>query len=95
MTGEMKMSITHEDITELKRVFDDRYVLQSDCNEKQEQINHKLANDDKRIDLILLEQKQMRQETKNGLKFNNWLTGAVLGVIIAGIVTFLYFNFGG
>ena len=87
--------VTHEDIQELKKVFDDRYVLQSDCNERQEQINHKLANDDKRIDLILQEQKQMRAETKSGLKFNNWLTAAVLSCIIVGIVTFLYFNFGG
>jgi hypothetical protein len=89
------MPITHDDITELKRVFDDRYVLQSDCNEKQEEVNKKFANDDKRIDLMIVEQKQMRKETKSGLKFNNWLTAAVLGVIVAGIVTFLFFNFGG
>lgn len=87
--------VTHEDIQELKKVFDDRYVLQSDCNDRQEHINGKLANDDKRIDLILQEQKQMRLETKSGLKFNNWLTTAVLGCIIVGIITFLYFNFGG
>lgn len=87
--------VTHEDIQELKKVFDDRYVLQSDCNDRQEHINSKLANDDKRIDLILQEQKQMRMETKTGLKFNNWLTTAVLGCIIVGIVTFIYFNFGG
>ena len=87
--------VTHEDIQELKRVFDDRYVLQADCNDRQKHINSKLANDDKRIDLILQEQKQMRMETKTGLKFNNWLTTAVLGCIIVGIITFLYFNFGG
>lgn len=87
--------VTHEDVQELKRVFDDRYVLQADCNDRQKNINNKLANDDKRIDLILQEQKQMRMETKSGLKFNNWLTTAVLGCIIVGIITFLYFNFGG
>lgn len=85
------MALDHEDIMELKKVFDDRYVLQSDCNEKQEKINGKLANDDKRIDLILAEQKQMRKETKSGLKFNNWLTTAVLGAIIAGLVGFYFF----
>lgn len=85
------MAFDHNDIMELKKVFDDRYVLQSDCNEKQEHINGKLANDDKRIDLILAEQKQMRQETKNGLKFNNWLTTAVLGAIVAGLVGFYFF----
>jgi hypothetical protein len=91
----IELAITHEDITELKRVFDDRYVKQSDCNDTQEKINNKFANDDKRIDLILVEQKTMRQETKSGLKFNNWLTTAVLGCIITGIVAFLFFQFGG
>lgn len=83
--------ITHEDITELKKVFDDRYVLQSDCGEVQEANMKRFANDDKRIDLILLEQKQMRQETRSGLKFNNWLTAAVLGAIIAAFVGFYFF----
>lgn len=46
------MALEHDDITELKRVFDDRYVLQSDCNEKQEKVNKKFSNDDKRIELI-------------------------------------------
>lgn len=46
------MAITHEDITELKKVFDDRYVMQTECTEKQEQVNKKLANDDKRIEII-------------------------------------------
>jgi hypothetical protein len=46
------VALEHDDITELKRVFDDRYVLQSDCNEKQERVNKKFSNDDKRIELI-------------------------------------------
>lgn len=33
----------------LQEHFDDRYVLQSDCNEKQESVNKKFANDDKRM----------------------------------------------
>lgn len=44
--------IEHNDITELKRVFDDRYVLQSACNEKQETVNNKLSRDDTRIKLF-------------------------------------------
>ncbi len=44
--------ITHEDITELKAVFDDRYVMQSECNEKQERVNKRFSNDDKRIEII-------------------------------------------
>lgn len=90
---------TMEQIDYLNKHFDDRYnekfVHIDDCNEKQEQVNKKFANDDKRIDLILLEQKQMRKETKDGLKFNNWLTTAVLGVLVAGLITFLFLNFGG
>ena len=46
------MALEHDDITELKKVFDDRYVLQSDCNEKQEKVNKKFSNDDKRIEII-------------------------------------------
>ena len=66
------MPITHEDITELKKVFDDRYVLQSDCDATQQKINNKFANDDKRIELLV------RQQT-----INNWLTGAIASGIIA------------
>ena len=66
------MNITHEDITELKKVFDDRYVLQSDCDTTQQKINGKFANDDKRIELLV------RQQT-----INNWLTGAIASGIIA------------
>lgn len=46
------MALNHEDIQELKKVFDDRYVLQSDCNDKQELVNKKFSNDDKRIEII-------------------------------------------
>ena len=66
------MNITHEDITELKKVFDDRNVFQSDCDATQQKINNKFANDDKRIELLV------RQQT-----INNWLTGAIASGIIA------------
>lgn len=77
------MPITHEDITELKKVFDDRYVLQSDCNETQEGINKKFANDDKRIDRIMY----LQEETNSKLTKNNWLTITILGVILTAVVT--------
>ena len=77
-------------ITYLQKIFDDRYVLKDVCNERQENVSKKLANDDKRIDLILAEQKQMRHETKSGLKFNHWLTAAVLGAIIVAVVAFYF-----
>lgn len=46
------MPLTHEDKVEIKEMCDDRYVLQSDCNEKQENVNKKFAKDDKRIEII-------------------------------------------
>lgn len=86
------MALTHEEIQNLKKEFfdeaDERYVKIESCAEKQETVNKMFANDDKRIDLILQEQKQMRSETKSGLKFNNWLTAAVLGAIIAAVIAF-------
>ena len=45
--------LTRDDFNEIKKELDDRYVLQSHCNDKQEAINKKLANDDKRIDKLL------------------------------------------
>ena len=66
------MAITHEDITELKRVFDDRYVLQSDCDNTQASINKKFSNDDKRIELLIHQQTIII-----------WLTGAIASGIVA------------
>ena len=45
--------LTRDDFKEIKKELDDRYVLQSDCTDKQEAVNKKLANDDKRIDKLL------------------------------------------
>jgi hypothetical protein len=90
----IRVALEHSEIQALKAEFfaeaDERYVKIEDCNDKQEKVNAKFANDDKRIDLILAEQKQMRTETKNGLKFNNWLTTAVLGAIIAAVIAFYF-----
>lgn len=69
------MAITHEDITELKRVFDDRYVMIEDCKDTQKQINGKFSNDDKRIELLISQQ-----------KINNWLTLAIAGGIISLVI---------
>ena len=87
--------ITHEDIKEIERVLDERYVLQRACDDIQKHNASRFANDDKRIDMILLKQDQMREENRRGLKFNNWLTTAVLGCIIVGIISYFYLNFGG
>ncbi len=73
------MSVTHEDITELKKVFDDRYVLQSDCAEIQENVNKKFANDNTEIRLLRQEQNQ-----------NNKLTwGILIGVVCLVIESFI------
>lgn len=69
------MAITHEDITELKRVFDDRYVMIEDCKDTQKQINNKFSNDDKRIELLINQQ-----------RINNWLTLAIAGGIISLVI---------
>lgn len=42
-----------EQISEIQDVFDDRYVLKDDCVERQEAVNKKFANDDKRIELLI------------------------------------------
>lgn len=47
------MVLDHNDIMELKKVFDDRYVLQSDCSETQASVNKKLSKDDTRIELLV------------------------------------------
>ena len=69
------MAITHEDITEIKKVFDDRYVMIEDCKDTQKQINSKFSNDDKRIELLISQQ-----------KINNWLTLAIASGIIALVI---------
>lgn len=46
------MAIDKTDILELQDILDDRYVLQSSCNDRQEKINGKFSNDDKRIEII-------------------------------------------
>lgn len=43
----------HDQIMEIQDVFDDRYVLKNDCVERQETVNKKFANDDKRIELLI------------------------------------------
>ena len=85
------MAITHEDIQEIKRVLDARYVLQSDCDATQKNINTKFANDAKRFDLFLLKQ----EEGNKDIKKNNWLTTTILGIIISGVIGYIFLNFGG
>ena len=84
------MAITHEDMQEIKKILDDRYVQIVDCDNKQTDINNKFANDDKRIDRILL----LQENTTKSLQKNNWLTTAILSVIIGIVVTMILKSIG-
>lgn len=69
------MELTVEVIEKLTNHFDARYVLQSECADIQAGVNSKFANDDKRIDLLISQQ-----------KINNWLTLAIAGGIISLVI---------
>ena len=47
------MPLNKEDILEIQTILDDRYVLQSDCNDKQNANNERFADDDKRIEKLI------------------------------------------
>ena len=84
------MALTHEDMQEIKKILDDRYVQIVDCDSKQNDINKKFANDDKRIDRILL----LQENNAKALQKNNWLTTAILSVIIGIVVTMILKSIG-
>lgn len=46
------MEFSQNDIEHLEKFFDDRYVIQEDCNTRQNEVNKKFSNDDKRIEII-------------------------------------------
>lgn len=79
------MALTHEDMQEIKKVLDDRYVQIASCDSVQEGFNKKFANDDKRIDRIMF----LQEDTNNKLTKNNWLTITILGIIITGVLTMI------
>lgn len=51
------MALEHSEIQAIKKEFleeaDERYVKIESCTEKQEAVNKKFANDDKRIDKLI------------------------------------------
>lgn len=79
------MAISHEDMQEIKKILDDRYVQITDCDTTQSEMNKKFANDDKRIDRIMY----LQEDTNSKLTKNNWLTITILGVIITTVVTMI------
>lgn len=68
----MATTLTHEDMSFIKKELDDRYVMQTTCEETQKSIAKKFSNDDKRIELLVRQQ-----------QINNWLTGAIASGIVA------------
>ena len=79
------VAITHEDMQEIKKILDDRYVQIVDCDTTQNEMNKKFANDDKRIDRIMY----LQEDTNSKLTKNNWLTITILGVIITTVVAMI------
>jgi hypothetical protein len=88
------MALTHEEITAIKNEViaecKNIFVQIDDCNDKQKEVNDKFANDDKRIDRILL----LQESNAKALQKNNWLTTAILGVIITIVVTMILKSIG-
>ena len=85
------MALTHEDMQEIKKILDDRYVQIVDCDNKQTDINTKYAKVVKRLDRIEL----LQEEGNKKIDKNNWLTTTILGIIIAGVIGYIFLNFGG
>lgn len=72
----------HDQIMEIQGVFDDRYVLKDDCVERQEMVNKKFANDDKRIELLI--------QKWNTLEKLVWtIATATVGTLVTTIVQFV------
>ena len=46
------MAIDSNDMAYSRQALDDIYVMQRDCDYKRDEINKKLSNDDKRIDIL-------------------------------------------
>ena len=46
------MAIDANDMAYIRQALDDIYVMQRDCDVKRDEINKKLSNDDKRIDIL-------------------------------------------
>lgn len=73
---------------EVFKEADSRYVKIAKCDEIHASVDEKLHNDDKRIDLVL----QGQQHIQESLTKNNWLTMAILSVIIASVIGFFLFG---
>lgn len=78
--------MTHEEIKALKdEIFaeaDNKYVAIDNCNEKQEKVNAKFANDDKRIGLVA--------HDLSGIKKLVWtIATASIGSLVAELINLI------
>lgn len=83
------MPLTHEEILAIKKEViaecKNMFVQIDDCNTTQAENNKRFANDDKRIDRMLF----LQENTTKSLQKNNWLTTAILGVIISIVIAMI------
>lgn len=70
--------MTREQIKDIEEHMDNIYVRQKYCLDKQEEINNKLARDDKRIDLIAQNVEFMR-------KLGWIIASAVIGQLVVSL----------
>lgn len=88
------MALTHEEITAIKKEViaecKNIFVQIDDCNTVQTENQKRFANDDKRIDRILL----LQENNTKALQKNNWLTTAILSVIIGIVITMILKSIG-
>ena len=92
----MSELFTMEQIDYLDRHFEEKfnqkYVQIEDCNERQEAVTKRFANDDKRIDMVEQKQDHHNEKMESKLTFNNWLTLGLLGAIIGAVAVILFFG---
>lgn len=70
------MTLDATTLSEIKNVLDDRYVLQGECHDRQEEVSSELAKEDKRIEVI-----------SHDFKIIKWLVTTVAASSIGALVT--------
>lgn len=76
------MEFTQNDIEKLEKRFDERYVIQDDCNTRQAEVNKKFSNDDKRIEIIY--------HDFGAIKKILWIVAtSIIGVLVTSIINLI------
>ena len=69
------MEITNEILTALTKFFDERYVKLTDCGKNRDEMDKKLANDDKRLAIMNVKMTAVL-----------WLVGIIASGIVALVI---------